>query len=178
MDYKPNYMRIVAAAQNKETDYIPLYDHIVGDFVIDSIMNTNVAGFNFGTEEQCDKYFKVYCDFYKKMGYDTVSYAGKIIEILPSGGALENNQVQGTIQSPEDFDAYPWDIVKDLYFAKYDQMFKALRRHMPEGMKAIGGVGNGVFELVQDLVGYTDLCYMSIDQPELYAAMFKKCGDI
>ena len=31
---------------------------------------------------------------------------------------------------------------------------------MPEGMKAIGGVGYGIFECVQDLVGYEDLCYM------------------
>ena len=28
------------------------------------------------------------------------------------------------------------------------------------GCKAIGGVGYGIFECVQDLVGYEDLCYM------------------
>lgn len=35
---------------------------------------------------------------------------------------------------------------------------------MPAGMKAIGGHGNGVFECVQDIVGYTDLCYISLKE--------------
>lgn len=48
---------------------------------------------------------------------------------------------------------------------------------MPEGMKAIGGPGNGIFECVQDVVGYTDLCYLSVDEPEMYAALFQKVGD-
>ncbi|MFI3207508.1 MAG: uroporphyrinogen decarboxylase family protein [Eubacteriales bacterium] len=178
MKYQADYRRMVDVAFNKETDYIPIYDHIVDDKIMDEIMGTHVAGLNFGTKEQCDQYFETYCAFYKKMGYDTVSYAGKIIEILPGGGALENPSQEGVIQSQEDFDAYPWDTVEDLYFSKYDQIFKSLRAHMPEGMKAIGGVGNGVFELVQDLVGFEELCYMSIDEPELYANMFQKCGDI
>ncbi|WP_409967375.1 uroporphyrinogen decarboxylase family protein [Bengtsoniella intestinalis] len=178
MNIEPNYQRMVDVALNKETDYIPLYDHIVDDSIMDAIMGTTVAGWNFGTLEQCDEYFRVYCDFYKQMGYDTVSYAGKIIEILPNGGSLENPIKQGVIQEQADFDAYPWDTIEELYFTKYDPIFTALARHMPEGMKAIGGVGNGVFEMVQDLVGYQDLCYLSVDEPELYAALFQKCGEI
>ena len=49
---------------------------------------------------------------------------------------------------------------------------------MPEGMRAIGGVGNGVFEMVQDLVGLEDLCYMKVDDEDLYLDMFRKVGDI
>jgi uroporphyrinogen decarboxylase len=48
---------------------------------------------------------------------------------------------------------------------------------MPEGMKAIGGPGNGVFECVQDLVGFMDLCYLSSDDPDLFRDMFSKVGD-
>ena len=43
-------------------------------------------------------------------------------------------------------------------------------------MKAIGGVGNGIFECVQELVGYEDLCYMRADDPELYEDMFARVG--
>lgn len=49
---------------------------------------------------------------------------------------------------------------------------------MPDGMKAIGGVGNGVFEIVQDLVGYENLCIFSFEEPELYASLFEKVGQI
>ena len=49
---------------------------------------------------------------------------------------------------------------------------------MPEGMKAVGGVGNGVFEIVQDLTGYQNLCYISADDEELYSQLFQKAGQI
>jgi len=53
-----------------------------------------------------------------------------------------------------------------------------LREALPAGMKAVGGVGNGVFECVQDLTGYMSLCYLREDDPELYADLFKKIGDL
>ena len=46
----------------------------------------------------------------------------------------------------------------------------------PQGMKAVGGVGNGIFECVQELVGYESLCYLRMDDPELYADIFRKVG--
>jgi uroporphyrinogen decarboxylase len=49
---------------------------------------------------------------------------------------------------------------------------------MPQGMKGIGGVGNGIFECVQDVVGFEDLCYIKEDDPELYKALFSKVGDL
>ena len=45
-------------------------------------------------------------------------------------------------------------------------------------MKAVGGVGNGLFEAVQDIVGYIDLCYIKADDEELYADLFKAMGDV
>jgi uroporphyrinogen decarboxylase len=45
-------------------------------------------------------------------------------------------------------------------------------------MKAIGGVGNGVFECVQDVIGYMNLCYIASDDPDLYEVLFKKVGDV
>jgi uroporphyrinogen decarboxylase len=45
-------------------------------------------------------------------------------------------------------------------------------------MRAIGGVGNGIFECVQDVVGYMNLCYISVDDEELYRALFEKVGQI
>ena len=44
---------------------------------------------------------------------------------------------------------------------------------MPAGMKAVGGPGNGVFECVQDLTGYQNLCYIAVDDEELYAGLFE-----
>ena len=84
-------------------------------------------------------------------------YSGMMQRRMSSagGGALGGHR-KGVIQSWEDFDQYPWDKIEGLYFEAYGPDFAALRRNMPEGMLAVGGVGNGVFECVQDLVGYMD----------------------
>jgi uroporphyrinogen decarboxylase len=47
---------------------------------------------------------------------------------------------------------------------------------MPENMKAVGGVGNGIFEIAQDLAGYENLCILGFEEPELYAKIFENVG--
>lgn len=49
---------------------------------------------------------------------------------------------------------------------------------MPEGMKAVGGPGNGIFECVQDITGYQNLCLIGFDDPQLYRKLFEKVGQI
>ena len=82
------------------------------------------------------------------------------------------------LEDREDFEKYPWDSLADRYFERFGPQFKALEKTCPEGMKAVGGVGNGVFECVQDLVGYIPLCFLREDDPELYADLFRKIGDV
>lgn len=78
----------------------------------------------------------------------------------------------------EDFKKYPFAVIAENYFSMHAQNFKLLGSEMPEGMKVIGGVGNGVFEIVKDLVGYTELFFIRADNQELYRALFKKVRDI
>jgi uroporphyrinogen decarboxylase len=78
----------------------------------------------------------------------------------------------------EDFQKYPWDEVPDIYFRETLDYFRVFKEALPAGVKALGGVGNGVFECVQDLTGFTNLCYISADDPELYAALFRKVGEL
>jgi len=175
-EYIPDYRRLEAAARNQYTGWIPLYEHLIGDGVMGSVMGTDMLGLRDGDDRDRREYFRNYCDFFKKMGYDTVSYEGTIGETMPGSGAL-GGHVKGVIQTREDFEAYPWDSLCDRYFEQYGKCFETLREVMPDGMKAVGGVGNGIFECVQDLVGYEDLCYMRVDDPELYEDLFRKIGE-
>jgi uroporphyrinogen decarboxylase len=45
-------------------------------------------------------------------------------------------------------------------------------------MKAIGGIGNGIFELSEDLVGFEHLAYMAVDDPVLFGDLYRKIGDL
>lgn len=177
MSFQPDYKNIEHAATNQPSRHIPLYEHIIAPSFMESVTEKKFAHLLNGSAEDKIEFFQHYNAFWYHMGYDTVSYEHCISRIFPGGGALRGH-VKGAIQTREDFDAYPWDSLCERYFTAFSEEFKALRKTMPEGMRAVGGVGNGVFECVQDLVGLTDLCYMKIDDEALYRDMFQKVGDI
>jgi len=45
-------------------------------------------------------------------------------------------------------------------------------------MKSLGGIGNGVFEISEDLVGFQHLAYLMVDAPVLFADLYCKIGDL
>ena len=174
MKFKPDYRNISDAANNIEPKRVPLYEHNVSDIIMEQVLNKKFA---YLQDTDLEAYFREYNNFFLETGYDTVTYEACITEVLPFGGALAHPR-PGYIDSREKFESYPFYKVKDLYIRQFDAKLKALSANMPEGMKAIGGVGNGVFEIAQDLVGYQNLAIMSFDDPELYASIFVKTGDI
>jgi uroporphyrinogen decarboxylase len=84
----------------------------------------------------------------------------------------------GPIQNRHDFEAYPWDDIPRLFWNTYGPQLEALGRVMPEGMKAVGGCGYGVFEVSEDLVGFENLCVLLYDDPELFADLYLRIGDL
>ena len=174
MAFHPDYRNLEDAAWNRVPARMPLYEHLVATSVMEDVLKTR---FDHLYERDKPAFFREYCRFFEEMGYDTVSYEGCITTILPGGGAL-GRHVKGAIQSRDDFDNYPWDTLIDRWFDAFSSDYIALRAALPEGMKAVGGVGNGVFECVQDLVGYMDLCYMRSDDPDLYRDMFSRVGRV
>ena len=175
MDFMPDYNNVINSARNITPARMPLYEHIICDEIMEKISNKSFSILRNGNTSDKKEYFKNYANFFKQMGYDTVSFECCIGPIMPGSGALGNHQ-PGVIKNRDDFDKYPWASLHDNFFKAYDEDFKILGELMPNGMKAIGGPGNGVFECVQDLVGYIDLCYISVDDPDLYEDLFKKIG--
>ena len=173
-NFVPNYQNLVDAAYNRKPARIPIYDHSIDVSIMERITNKEFRSFS---SKDIDTFFKHYNNFCKFMGYDAVVFEGCVTHVLPGGGALGGHK-PGCISTMDDFNNYPWHKIKDLYFERFTPSFKALGNQMPEGMKAIGGVGNGVFECVQDLTGYMDLCYIAVDSPELYTSLFQKVGDV
>jgi len=177
-DFTPDYNNLVLAARNITPPRMPLYEHIICGEMIERLTGLNPMPLMESSDPtQQEKGFAHYWNFWRQMGYDTASYECCIGGILPGSGALGGHK-KGIIQCREDFEAYPWDELCDRYFDAFESRFRALEKTRPQNMKAVGGVGNGVFECVQDLVGYMDLCYLRADDPELYADLFSKMGDV
>jgi uroporphyrinogen decarboxylase len=176
-EFNPDYMNIQKAAYNQTPERLPLYEHIISDTIMEELSGREFRSLYNGDLRDKEEYFKHFCGFFKEMGYDSVSFEGCIGLAMPHSGCLGAHK-ESVIHDYEDFKKYPWDSIPDAYFAMYGEYFEALRSAMPGGMKAIGGIGNGIFECVQDVIGYMNLCYISGDDPALYVALFRKVGDI
>jgi len=175
--FKPDYSNIVNAAINKKSTRIPLYEHIISHKIMEILLGKQFADLYNGDFKDKTEFFRNYSAFFKRYGYDTVSYECCVGAIMPGSGALGGHK-EGVIKTRADFDTYPWEKIPDFYFENYRDYFLALAEVMPEGMKAIGGVGNGIFECVQDITGFQNLCYIKVDDPDLYAGLFAKTGDV
>lgn len=176
MSHQPDYRHFEAVMRNERPARLPLYEHIVSPLIMEKIQGVRFADLADGAAGEQAEFFRHFCSFFREMTYDTVSYEVCIGSILPGETALCGGR--GPIQSRSDFEGFPWRELPLRYWRSAHPRFSALVQSLPPGMKAVGGVGNGVFELAEALVGLEYLPFMEADDPELYADMFRAIGDL
>ena len=177
-NFVPDYNNLIQAARNAHPNRLPLYDHNIDEPFVSKYLDRDLAKLlEDSTADSIREYFNAYCGFCYDMGYDVVAFEYCIGPVMPGSGSLGGHK-PGEIQNRKDFDNYPWGTIEDLYFEKSTLYFEVLRNELPDGMKAVGGVGNGIFECIQDIVGYENLCLIAFDDPELYKLLFKTVGNI
>jgi len=176
-EFRPDFTHFSELMQNRRPARLPIYEHNISTGVMEKILDCRFAELIRGSEADITEYFKHYSGFFKEMSYDVVSYEVCITEVLPGHGALSGGKA-GPIQNRKDFEAYPWDEIPSLYWQRAQKRFDALAATLPGGMKAVGGIGNGPFELSEDLVGLEYLPFIQIDDPELYADIYNRIGDM
>ncbi len=175
--FTPDYRHLVEAANNRRPQRLPLYEHLINPPVMERVLGVSFAGELEGDTADLRHFFECYCRFYREMTYDTVSFEAGIAEMLPGHGAIYGGR-PGPIQNREDFLKYPWGGLAGMYWRKYDGWFRELGRAMPEGMRGVGGVGYGVFEISEDLVGFENLSYLQADDPDTFASLYEAIGDL
>ena len=175
--YEPDYRNFLTAVRNQRPRRLPLYEHVINSESMEGILDISFAEGLEGDQADRRHFFESYCGFYRQMTYDTVSYEVCVTEMLPGGGALLG-QRPGPIQNRSDFEQYPWSDLPRLFWEFAAPKFEMFSACLPPGMKGVGGVGNGVFEISEDLVGFQQLCYLQVDDPELFAELYVKIGDL
>jgi uroporphyrinogen decarboxylase len=176
MSFEPDYHIMLDVMANRRPGRLPIYEHIISPVIMEKILGVSFAHLEQGKDNDLEEFFRHYCRFWPLMTYDTVSYEVCITEALPGHGAIMGGK--GPIQNRADFERYPWNELQDRYWALAERKFAALGRHIPPGMKALGGVGNGVLEISEDLVGFESLAYLMTDDPETYAELYRRIGDL
>jgi len=176
-DFQPDYHNIETVARNEKSPRLSIYEHLINPESMEIILDEPFAELADGDDADVEEFFRHYCGFYRRMTYDTVSFEVCVVDALPGGGALLGER-DGPIQNRADFQSYPWDDLPRIFWELAEPKFAALSRNMPAGMKGVGGIGNGPFEISEDLVGFSSLCYMQADDPELLGELYRRIGDL
>ncbi|MFZ4695892.1 MAG: uroporphyrinogen decarboxylase family protein [Verrucomicrobiia bacterium] len=177
MSFQPDYRHFAEVMRNVKPSRLPLYEHIVCPAIMERILGVEFEGLTDGDAAGQREFFRQFCRFFREMTYDTVSYEVCICHILPGGGALAGGK-PGPIQSRADLEGYPWEELPRRFKALAEPQLDALLAEMPPGMKAVGGIGNGVFEISEDLVGLEYLPFLEADDPEAYRDLYVRIGDL
>ena len=176
MDFQPDYRHILDVLHNKKPERLPLYEHHIDLPFVAKYFDREI-GLEGSHPRDFENYYHLIAGFWKDMTYDAFDYEAAICDIYPGHGAILGG-MPGPIQTREDFEKYPWNEIPGIFWQAYTPHFEAIRKTLPEGMKAYGGCGYGIFESAQDLVGYEPLCVLQYTDPELFADLFKKIGDL
>lgn len=176
MPFEPDYRHFEAVMQNRRPARLPLYEHLVNVGFMELALGVTLAPLQHGTAHDRREFYRTFCDFFRQMTYDVVSFEICIGAHLEQPTALSGGK--GLIQTRADFEAYPWDAIPARFWAEAAPAFRGLTAALPPGMRAVGGVGNGVFELAESLVGLEYLPFIQADDPELYVALFGRIGNL
>lgn len=176
MKFEPDYRHILEVLNNRRPERLPLYEHHIDAPFISKVLGETISSQGLKNHE-LEEYYRKVIGFWKDMTYDAFDFEAAICDILPGHGAIMGGMA-GPIQTRADFDNYPWEDIPKIFREIYTPHFEAIRQTLPPGMKAYGGCGYGIFEASQDLVGYEYLCIMQCMDPELFADIFRKIGDL
>jgi len=176
MKFEPDYQNILQVLNNLRPARLPLYEHHIDAPFISKMLGESLSSQGLKNNE-LEEYYRKVIGFWKDMTYDAFDFEAAICDILPGHGAIMGGMA-GPIQTRADFDNYPWNDIPKIFWETYTPHFEAIRKTLPPGMKAYGGCGYGIFEASQDLVGYEYLCVMQCMDPDLFADIFKKIGDL
>ena len=173
-NFQPDYNNLLDVLHNKKPKRIPLYEHHIDPPFISKFLGKEIV-LEGSDDSHYQNYYKQLINFWKENTYDGFEYEAAICDIYPDHGAILGGR-PGPIQTRDDFNKYPFDDIPKIFWEKYTPHLEAIRKTLPEGMKAYGGCGYGIFESAQDLVGYEYLCTMQYTDPLLFRDLFIRIG--
>lgn len=174
--FQPDYRQIEKVLHNKRPERLPLYEHHIDQPFIEKAVGKKL-GMQGSRPEDFEEYYSHIIGFWREMTYDAFDFEAAICDIYPGHGAIMGGML-GPIQNREDFNKYPFDEIPEIFWEAYTPHLDAIRKVLPEGMKAFGGCGYGIFESSEDLVGYESLAVLQYTDPELFTDLFARIGDL
>lgn len=111
---------------------------------------------------------------YKNLGYDYAPVVQRAFCFSPKKTTKESCSMNegAVITNRESFELFEWPDADAVPFDFLDE----IKPLIPDGMKLVAWGPNGVFETVTELVGYENLCIMTMEDEELVGDIFREVG--
>jgi uroporphyrinogen decarboxylase len=166
----------------------PLVEYLVDEVVMRPIV-TELLGCEWvqaGKDRaSLDTYLDNFIAFWYRMGYDSVRFeqgldfdVNRLLTADTAAGSTKQrawaDEHMGSIQSWQDFEAYPWPTVAEMDFYP----FEYLNDHLPEGMGLMTCHAGGLFEHLSQIMSLEGLCLAVYDDPDLVRAVSDKVGEL
>lgn len=156
---KPNFDNLLAVLNQERPSRPTLFE-----FFMNEPLHERVTGIKLQSNDPLEATARRIKAF-AKIGYDYTTVHCSFSFPLPERSRVNTISLnEGVIiTGRESFEAYPWpDVDKHDY-----SLLERIAPHVPQGMKLIICGPGGVLENVIRLIGYDNLCFMSIDDPQL-----------
>jgi uroporphyrinogen decarboxylase len=173
--YVPDYRHVLEVVHNRKPARMPLYEHSIDPAFMSRITNHPLVLEGSRCQDYEDYYSHI-LNFWKSMTYDAFAYEASVCDCFPGHGAIMGGK--GPIQNRSDFEKYPFAEIPIIFMERYRPHFETIRNVVPAGMKAYGGCGYGIFEASEDLVGFESLCLLQFEDPDLFADLYRRIGDL
>jgi uroporphyrinogen decarboxylase len=174
MNNRPDFNNLIKIMKHQK----PLRPTIFEYFLNDNIYNY-ISQFKKYDSSDPLLFCKKQIDTFHMLGYDYATIMGadfffKNDRHYKAGAKSISINEGGVISDWESFEKYEWPDPEDYDFSRLEK----LKDYLPEGMKILLSDFNGILEQTIELVGYENLCFMTVDEPELAKAIFDKVGEI
>lgn len=163
---EPNFQNVLDLLARRPTEKPVLFEFIINSGHIERLSGETL---NHDSGDS-DRLLRLQVKAFWAAGYDyavvppwlfsrALNFAGSKRERSESVGMAHG----GVILDRESFEKYPWP---DPEATNWDAL-ERLKPHVPDGMKLIICTPGGVLENLVSLLGYEELCFMLVDDPEL-----------
>ena len=187
---EPDFSQFLSVVRNERPERPTLFEFFLNDPLYERLVGTpipadpGVTRRSSGTREQMlAQYRKLgrwFADAFAVAGYDYVTLPPHVVfpgyeyrNAAHAMAASHSLNDQPLVTSWDELERFPWPDPAMIDPA----ILEALTSDLPEGMRALITTPDGVLEILVDLVGYDNLCFMLVDARELVAAIAGRIGE-